>query len=1076
MPDILELQSNTLEVSITSGNKAGLDKTSPFTFKQWLTYNNKIFDTAEIFLNRYQTYLNSWYSVQNNKELTNNTSIKDLYVTLLKEIVLNYITPDEKRFLTNIDFNNNRELVTVIPFFAKKIKEICLYYSTLRDDVKTAPVKNNLRGSNYGIQKGIYNEISKALEAADITDIIKTLNVSLSDIRNNLNIGVEELYDTSDYYFDISPNVPLTAYNPSGDRKTYFELNVYDSDPYVSLDFSRSIIQAITSYPFFLEELGTNNFTITSPVSSAEQFYYLKDSDFVNTVNTSTRENLNLNTKKLGIEKYIGTDFYYVSTGSTIYDYVSGIVYKAKNSYANYVNKRYPTVAVLEDTSNQKTLKEVGGFFKPDKLGLSVFTSFNFTPYFNYNTLAPNSVYIFPDPAKYGNVSNTTLEEFNSPLKFVEYNYFNKIDISNQYRFGDVYTDSKLQTFRAYQSREQSLEYINYGIHRQSDPQDFFTSYLKNVWANEDVYPLIPADKFPINNRSKTLIPTNKSLVQFKSDVYGNSYGLFKFVQPLAILPSVVGQKESEGLKLCSIINGGVLNPFIYNFELKTTTNMPPGTGYYISYSYTDYPIKRYTDQSPLSTFYYNDGVPTFGLPEGEFTNIVSYSFLPEIFCSETVDIFYSCNYKDGLTFVSQTSAELTDYPSDNPSFNPASYTVYYSELIDGAANPTAPGYRPVYGYPPDFTYQTPLSAVTNIDGFLFLVNNEPPCGSPVSFNEPLYTERSNFINLRIPGRTTLYADNQYSILEKQDIYHTNFVNYGDFYYRNSNSTIIEPVSSALSAIFVKYTDTIRDEINNKLINFDVYYDVLYLETESYVIFEKILFDYTDNTLKNSSNNINLLEKYINSDALENISTIFFNEKEKKLYFSKNTVLNLLSGSIYKTIVPEMYSVSLLDCRIHKEYPNTQLNVQGSSEIFNFKDFSLITDNTNSISYEGSYPDPIFTLDNTSSKLNININYTEKSLLSYDADSETFFVTYLGKDTSDFSYMFKHGFKYFNGILENTSTNMYMPSANMLHIAFGLSGSNIVFNNLPAYFKTQTVLNSPGNLNINNGTFVFGID
>jgi hypothetical protein len=88
MPDILELQSNTLEVSITSGNKFGLDKTTPFTFKQWLTYNNKIFDTAEIFLNRYQTYLNSWYSVQNNKEFANNTSIKDLYVTLLKEIVL----------------------------------------------------------------------------------------------------------------------------------------------------------------------------------------------------------------------------------------------------------------------------------------------------------------------------------------------------------------------------------------------------------------------------------------------------------------------------------------------------------------------------------------------------------------------------------------------------------------------------------------------------------------------------------------------------------------------------------------------------------------------------------------------------------------------------------------------------------------------------------------------------------------------------------------------------------------------------------------------------------------------------
>lgn len=1073
---MLELQSNTLDVSVTSGNKNGLDKDNPFSFKQWLTYSNLVFTTPEIFLNKYQSYLNSWYVIKNNQELANKVTIKDLYVQLLKEITLNVITPDEKRFLSNIDFNNPREIATAIPFYAKKIRDICLYYSSLREDVKTVPIKNNLRGSNFGLKQGIYNEVSKALEADDLIDIIKTLNVSLSDIRNNISIEVEELYDTSSSYFDISPNIPISAYNPTGERKDYFNLNVYNADPYISLDFARSVVQAMTSYPFFLTELGTNNFIITPPVSSSEQFYYLKDKDFINTLNTETDENLNLNIDRLEIEKYIGTDFYYVSTGSTVSNYISGVVYKAKNSYANFLNKRYPTVASLANENNNKTIKQIGGFFKPDKQGISTFTSFDFKPFFNKEALSPNSVYIFPDPEKYGNIESTTFESFHSPLKFIEYNYFNKINIANQYRFGDVFTDNKVQTFRAYQSREQSLEYTDTGIHRYSDPQDFFKTYLKNVWANEDIYPLIPADKFPIEQRQKSLVNTFKNLVQFKSDVYGNNFGLFKFVEPLQQLPSSAGTRDTEGLRFCSIVNGGAFNPFFYDFALKTTTNIPPGTGWYVPYSYNSYYIGNYTEQSPLSTFYYNNGVPSYNLPDGEFENLVSYVFQPEIFCSEFIENIYDCNFKDGLSFVSQTSAELLDYPSDNPSFNPQTTSVYYSELIDGGANPVAPGYRPVYGYAPDFTFEPPLSSLTDVDGSLWLINGESPCGQLQSFNEPLYTERSNFINLRVPGRLTTYSQNVSTIDRKQSIYQTNYINYGDFYFRNANSTIIEPVSSALSALFIKYYDDknnneIINEINNKIINFDVYYDTLQIETENYVIFEKINFDYNSNTLKNVSNTSNIVFKGKNR-KYENSSTVFFNEKEKKLYIASFNLYPVLSGSIYRTIIPSIYSYSLLENVLNEEYPNTGY----SNFVFPDNDYTLITNDTNTCSLIESITGiPSLNISNNSNNLNININYIEKPLLTFNPDTDKFILTFIGKDTSDFPYMFKYEFKYQNGMLEKVSTNMYMPSSNMLHISFGLSSVYFELNNLPSYFKPHSVLNWPGNLNINNSTYEFGV-
>jgi hypothetical protein len=1072
---MLELQNNTLDVSVISGNKNGLDKDNPFTFKQWLTYSNEVFTTPEIFLGKYKNYLTRWYTYKNNLDQANKVSLKDLYVNLLNEITLNYITPDEKRFISNVDFNNPREIATVIPFYAKKIKEICIYYSSLRDDVKTASVKNNLRGSNFGIKKGVYNEISKALEADDLIEIIKTLNVSLSDIRNNISVEVEELYDTSNSYFDISPNVSLTAYNPSGERKEYFNLNVYNSDPYITLDFARSVVQAMTSYPFFLTELGTNNFVITPTVSSSKQFYYLKDKDFINTFNTETDENLNLNNEELEIEKYIGTDFYYVSTGSTINNFLSGVVYKAKNSYANYLNKRYPTVAAVANESNT-SIKHIGGFFKPDKLGLATFTSFDFKPFFDKNNLASNSVYIFPDPEKYGNVESTTFEEFNSPFKFVEYNYFNKINIANQYRFGDVYTDSKLQTFRAYQSRDQSLEYSDSGIHRRTDPQDFFKTHLKNVWANEDIYKLVPADKFPIYQRQKTLINTFKNLVQFKSDVYGNNYGLFKFTEPLQPLPTTAGTRDVEGLRFCSIVNGGQFDPFVYEFALKTTTNIPPGTGYYVPYSYTNYYIGNYSENSPLSTFFYNNGVPSYNLPENEFENLISYVFQPEIFCSEFVIQTFDCNFKDGHTFVSNSSAKLIDYPSDNPSFNPAATNVYYSELIDGGANPAAPGYRPVYGFAADFTFKPPLSALTNVDGSFLLINGESPCGRPISFNEPLYTERSNFINLRVPGRLTTYLQNITTISQKQSIYQTNFINYGDFYFRNANSTIIEPVSSALSALFIKYyndknNNEVVNEINNKLINFDVYYDVLLLETENYVIFEKINFDFNSGTLRNVSNTSNLVYKGRNRN-FENTSTVFFSENEKKLYVASFNLYPVLSGSIYKTVTPSIYSYSLLENKLLNEYPNSAY----TNYIFPENNYTLMSDSTN-LCVVSAEPSGNLTLriNNNSNYHNININYFEKPLFSFNTDNNTFVLTFIGKDTSDFSYIFKYEYRYINGILNNVSTNMYMPSSNMLHIAFGLSSSYFELHNLPSYFKPHSVLNWPGNLNIKNGTYEFGV-
>ena len=1036
-----------IEGSITSSNVPiiPVDDNQPLSFQEWLKYNNTIFTNVDDFLGRYQSYLNNWYAAKNLSKVDREAITRELYVSLIKEIILSFSSSDEKRYLRNIDFNNKRDLAIAIPFFAQKIKEICLYYSTLRDDVKTAELRYNLKGSNYGIEKIIYNEISKSLETEDLTDFIRTLNLSLSDIRNNMVINVEDLYDTYTNYFDISPNVPASAYNVvNGDRKSFFDYNVYDINPDLFIDFNSAIVQAITSYPFYLIELGDNNFSVDVRPAST-QLNYLKDADFINTVNTETQSNLNLNIQREEITKFIGTDFYYLSTDSTATKFLTGELFTSLNSFANYVNKRYPAVAAIPSSNFTKTAKQIGLFFKPDKIGISTFANFGINASANLSSLKPDTVYIFPDPLKYGNVSGLSQEEFTTPLVYTENNYFNKIDFSNQYAFGDSETDPYFQIFRAYESREQTLNLGFQGLARYSDPQDFFTGDEKTVWANKDVFPIIPQNLFPIDSRIEKLYSLNKTLVQYKTDVFGNEYSLYKEVFPNKILTSD-NQQSDESLKYCVTLDGYAFYDSVsgYNFDwteynlaknysgiiLKTTTNIPPGTGYY-------YKGASYLTPSPLSAQYYNQGPPKF-LLSGEIVPIISYRFQPETFCSSVIDLNFVCDTADGVTFLTPNGGQLPDVPSDIPSYDPSTQTLYYTRLIDSGASPNAPDYRPSFLNPSEFTFVPPASALTKYDGFIYLYNNTAPCGDIVLSREVTYAEESNYLNYNIPLRNTKTVPQVQGLSAKRLMYQTKFIDYGQVYFRNSNATLMVPLSTALSGIFIKYNNSIVNEINNELINFDVYYDSMQFETENYIIFDKIKFDYNTNTIENVSKTDAYFKRGDNK-LFEKLSTVWFNEDDKILVFCKTRLYPLLGDTNFKIVYPEIYVVDANDLSYKKIFP--------------------VTDESQLSYYDLSY----FSL--SGKNINVNIVEIEKPFMTYDSETENYVISYLGKDIANVFYIFKIYFKYINGVITNVDNYMYklLPDVFTCNFAYAT-----VSNQYLTYLSLGT---SPGS--VVDGAFVF---
>jgi len=1032
--------------SITSSDRSDfpVDQTSPLTFQEWLKYNNTLFTNTDDFLVRYQSYLNNWYISKNFNTTQHEDSIKQMYVLLINEIVISYTSSDEKRWLKNIDFNNPKDLAVAIPFFAQKIKDICLYYSTLRDDVRTAELRYSLKGSNYGIEKLVYNEISKSLETEDLTDLIRTLSLSLSNVRNNLVIEIEDLYDTYPSYLDVSYNKPASTYQATGTRKDYFNYNQYNIDPQISIDFNSAIVSAITSYPFFLIELGSNNFSIT-PQVGASDLNLLKDSDYINTVNNEQESNLNINLEQLQLEKFIGTDFYYLSTGSTKSAYVSGLLAISNNPFANYLNKRYPAVAAIPETSFIKTAKQIGLFFKPDKLGISNFNCFGVQSFIDTSALSANTLYVFPDPSKYGNISGLSQEEFNYPLVILEDNYLNKVDFSNQYMFGESDTSPYLQTFRAYESREQSLQLPTQGLSRYIDAQDFFKGDIRSIWSNEDIFPIIPKNYFPIESRLEKLYSIDQTLVTYKTDIYGNSYSLYKNIHPAKKLTNTFNSNEGELFKYCKILNGYSFydNVSGYNFDwteedpsrdysgviLKTTTNIPPGTGYFTRAS-------SLTGVSPLSAQYYNNGIPLFAL-SGTITPIISYRFQPETFCSETLVTRFLCNTFDCVEFKGKGGVALPDVCSDLPSYNAETDDLYYTDLIDSGASPTGPDFRPNFEHPPIFTYTPYFTAVKNIEGGAYLFNGEQPCGSIVATRKVVYAEKNNFLDYKLPNRNTLVIEGISGAPYKKSLYEVKFKEYGTGYFRDSNSLQIVPLSTALSGIYTKFNQEILAELNTKLINFDVYYDTVQFETENYLILDKIKFDY----------NTNLIENVTKSDAyffrgnninFEHISTVWFNELKDTLFFCKMVLYPSLSATNKKIIYPEIYTVDSKNLNVTKLYPP-------------IPDSTLDAEYLSQFSLSGK-------------NIELNIVEIEKPILTFDYQTESFVITYLGKDPANVFYVFKIYFKYVNGVITNINNFMYKLTPDVFSNNF-----NSVY---PYQYSTYNVIGSSG---VINGIFNFGL-
>jgi len=611
MYDIVTYGYGSVENSITNNNTVPgnqLDLSQPFTYYDFLK-NTRGFNTAVDYNDGYLNYLNNWYTSQGETPTAVQQLIANQYINLIRDINLNYTTNEEKRFLQNIDFNSKEDLQIVIPFYSRKLKDIILHIRDKREEVKYVIDVNSIKGSNKSLEKAIFETITQTILGDS------TYNVSLSAVTNDMEIEIEEFIDTYSKYF----NVPPTADNEPESRERFYSANSNVIDGDLFINFDQKLKDSIFKNTF-LTELGTNfsvNVDITSLISCNpnDEFRSQITSQCAGGITIEDR----LNLQKQLIQKYIGVDYYYLSSNS-LGQTVSGMLFRADNPSGHLLNTRNSSTQSIP--SDQLTsLRQFGMYFTPDKTGILRFNTKTKKHSFDLSVVESNTTYIFPDPEVCGNVYYNG----ETPVVYTITYEDDIANISKTFTAGDPRVDRQDQSYFGYYSKQQDI---------QINPVDRFNVDLVSLY--------------------------NEGYIQeWRQDIFGNQYGLFKskFQDYFRTF------EDSNDVYIKDLLlNGG---DFFDNIEGYTNnSDFTPFTGVFSSYAVDYYltlrqftPYAEFEDIGATTTY-------QFTLKDGGLFTFLDGSPLPDGISSDSISLpsvivpgYYYRTLTDGGLNISYTRA-----------------------------------------------------------------------------------------------------------------------------------------------------------------------------------------------------------------------------------------------------------------------------------------------------------------------------------------------------------------------------------------------------------------------------------
>lgn len=828
--------------SITNPNVSeinALDVNGPMSFLLFIKTVTISFE-PEILQTYYNEYLKRWNSKKTNSDVANSNIVVEKYREFIKDINLKYTTLEEKEFLSKIDFNDPFDLDTVLGFYSKKLVDISTYYNSKREDVKYEITRKKLKGSNIGVEKIIFEKTIEFLENREDG----LIEYDIEEIKTKLKIDIQELYNSYGLYFDQTPDT-----------------HVYD---YKDLDYGQNI---------FLKDDATLISEIFAGVS--DEIKALKEVDQL------------FDNKRELTKKSVSSNFYYISTGSTSTDFISGKLFDAVSTSGNILNRNHPTTASTIKGNLLK--KEDVGFFKPSKTSIVFIDGKNDSFSINVANLSPNSMYYFPDPNIFG--SNGEILTF-----FVDGEHLKK--------------------------NASSAEAVNQPISNKAD-----TKYYGYVTEKTDIF-----------DQSFESIFESGFVADQKSDIYGNQFGLFKIDDNFRSTVETTTPTYIKSL----LLNGYQFYDDLYGEEYAFNYTVADDT------SYTE------TVRSGLSSY-----TNAFSSISSAWTLFFRF-FAPyqELKAPTESNLVPSFKIRDGGLFMKNDSEFFSDPINSDLDAFPGAGVYYYNTLFEAALATKSPLQRALLdpsqpSLSADFTQTLrPLSgnSVVNVDGGKFTTEFV----YDYQFDKVNYT----YIN-QTDNVTSLVVDTFDS-----DTYNDRMDLNGVLFVRNGSTNTTRPLLTEFSYISSKYNASVFSQLSS-INRFEIAYDTLCMETDNYLVFEKVKFE--NSTFLNPKTTAYVIDHNMNDvDRLSNR----FKVGTDVYYCVLNSTTPTISSNNY-IIYPDIYKFDTLTNKNTKIFP------------INDSDF---TSNTAFFSVSGG---------------NVRFDIVENPVLVYNSTNDIFSLSFLIKDQNE---------------------------------------------------------------------------
>lgn len=468
-------------ISVINNDDNAKDRDRVFTFIEFIKLYGFEND-SNTFLTIYKDYITQWANIKKvNIDIDTQSFVKIKMIDILKSITLNYTSYEEQDFIANIDWTNDLHIKSIIPIFSKRIKEIGAFYRKKRNTISQIIDKNKIKGSTQYIEEIIYNKILDFL-------FNKSQVISLQEIKKDLLISVENYIDTYSEYFDIPRNIPCT--NES--RKEFITSNINDVDYKVYLQTENVLADLLFSGDVYLEEIPLiAQININFNAKCVGDKLALKNTLLKNSEINLIPINDQIALKRKLYQKYLGCDLYYLYT-DTDKNITMDLMVKSEHPSGNLLNCQTSDTATFE-SNELSLLSNIGLFFKPDKISIIKINAKSFEWEVDESKLLPDTIYVFPDPSKYGDIGVNKTQGY--PL-IMQYNL--NYDIKN------------LSSGKA---KDDPLLYL--------DEQAWSSYYTKQ----QDEFKIIDNIDF---SYGFTALANRGFIHNYQTDLYGNQFGLFK--------------------------------------------------------------------------------------------------------------------------------------------------------------------------------------------------------------------------------------------------------------------------------------------------------------------------------------------------------------------------------------------------------------------------------------------------------------------------------------------------------------------------------------------------------------------